>query len=72
MLLIYFISGLARWATGLAALLESARLNSPIPSRSSRCLSACGIVHGSHEWLEVYVLGLRQRLRKPPARGRPI
>ena len=56
LLLIYFIYGLAFWAMGLAVLLESGRAASP---HSLYWLSAFGLLHGTHEWLEAYLLAAR-------------
>lgn len=59
LLLIYFVYGLAFWAMGLAVLLESGRAPSASHARNLHWLSAFGILHGTHEWLEAYLLGAR-------------
>ena len=59
MLLIYFVYGLAFWAMGLAVLLESGRATSAGQARNLRWLSAFGIIHGTHEWLEAFLLEAR-------------
>ncbi|MFH1183721.1 MAG: hypothetical protein V1755_01615, partial [Chloroflexota bacterium] len=59
LLLVYFVYGLAFWAMGLAVLLESGRAASANQARSLHWLSAFGILHGTHEWLEAYLLAAR-------------
>jgi len=59
LLLIYFAYGLAFWAMGLAVLLESGRASSASAARSLQWLAAFGILHGTHEWLEAFLLVLR-------------
>ncbi|MFH1184320.1 MAG: sensor histidine kinase [Chloroflexota bacterium] len=59
LLLVYFVYGLAFWAMGLAVLLESGRAASTDQARSLHWLSAFGILHGTHEWLEAYLLAAR-------------
>jgi signal transduction histidine kinase len=59
LLLVYFAYGLAFWAMGLAVLLESGRAPSKGDARSLHWLAAFGILHGTHEWLEAFLLVLR-------------
>jgi hypothetical protein len=59
LLLVYFAYGLAFWAMGLAVLLESGRAPSKGIARSLHWLAAFGILHGTHEWLEAFLLVLR-------------
>jgi signal transduction histidine kinase len=59
LLLVYFAYGLAFWAMGLAVLLESGRAPSKGIARSLHWLAAFGILHGTHEWLEAYLLVVR-------------
>ncbi|HEY5984535.1 MAG TPA: ATP-binding protein [Anaerolineales bacterium] len=59
LLLVYFVYGLAFWAMGLAVLLESGRAPSTAEARRLQWLSAFGVVHGTHEWLEAYLLVAR-------------
>jgi signal transduction histidine kinase len=54
--LIYFIYGLSFFAMGLAILLETGRSPSLAEKVSLRYLAAFGMVHGTHEWLESYIL----------------
>lgn len=54
--LIYFAYGLSFFAMGLAILLETGRSPSLAEKVSLRFLAAFGLVHGTHEWLESYVL----------------
>jgi signal transduction histidine kinase len=58
-LLIYFVYGLAFWAMGLAVLLESGRAGSATQGRSLHWLAAFGMLHGTHEWLEAFILAAR-------------
>jgi signal transduction histidine kinase len=54
--LIYFVYGLSFFAMGLALLLEAGRSPSLAEKASLRFLGAFGLVHGTHEWLESYLL----------------
>lgn len=54
-LLVYFVYGLAFWVMGLAVLLESVRADSVTERRSLEWLAAFGMLHGTHEWFEMYV-----------------
>lgn len=56
LLLVYFVYGLAFYALGLAVLLETGRAGSRSEARRLGCLAAFGIMHGTHEWLEAYLL----------------
>ncbi len=53
---IYFLYGLAFFAMGLAVLLEMGRAPGMAEALPLRFLAAFGILHGTHEWLESYVL----------------
>jgi signal transduction histidine kinase len=54
--LIYFIYGLSFFAMGLAILLETGRSPSLAEKASLHFLGAFGLIHGTHEWLESYLL----------------
>ncbi len=54
--LIFFIYGLAFFAMGVAMALESGRRLALADARVLRPLAAFGILHGTHEWLESYLL----------------
>jgi signal transduction histidine kinase len=56
LVLIYFCYGLAFLAMGLAVLLEAGRSPGLAAGRGLRYLAAFGIIHGTHEWLESYLL----------------
>jgi signal transduction histidine kinase len=56
LILTYFVYGLAFFAMGLAMLLETGRYPGLAEARSLRFLAAFGIIHGTHEWLESYLL----------------
>jgi signal transduction histidine kinase len=51
---IYFVYGLAFFAMGLAVLLEMGRASELRFARSMPWLAAFGLIHGSHEWLEMF------------------
>ncbi|MFP3854858.1 MAG: hypothetical protein ACLFWD_11260, partial [Anaerolineales bacterium] len=51
---IYFIYGLAFYSMGLAILLEISRGPSSHLRTSLRPLAAFGLLHGLHEWLEMF------------------
>jgi len=51
---IYFIYGLAFFAMGLAVLLEMGRTSQLRFARSMPWLAAFGLIHGGHEWLEMF------------------
>lgn len=53
--LVFFIYGLAFFSMGLALFLESGRISSLLESRSWLPLAAFGLIHGSHEWLEMFL-----------------
>lgn len=54
--IIYFIYGLAFFGMGIAMALESGRSPALAEARVLRPLSAFGLIHGTHEWLESYIL----------------
>ena len=56
LILIYFFYGLSFFAMGLAVLLETGRSPALAGGRSLRLLAAFGILHGTHEWLESFLL----------------
>ena len=53
---IYFVYGLAFFGMGLAMALESGRLPALAEAKALRALAAFGIIHGTHEWFESYLL----------------
>ncbi len=56
LILTYFFYGLSFFAMGLAVLLETGRSPALSEARSLRFLAAFGLLHGTHEWLESYLL----------------
>src|SRR5512140_2379226 len=56
LLLTYFFYGLAFFAMGIAMLLETGRSPALAEARSLRYLATFGLLHGTHEWLESYLL----------------
>ncbi len=60
LLLIYFVYGLAFWIMGLAVLLESGRASTQREGSTLRWLSAFGVSHGTHEWLEAFLRATQQ------------
>jgi len=51
---VYFVYGLAFFSMGLAILLERGRASDPRLSHALRLLAFFGLVHGGHEWLEMF------------------
>src|SRR5512140_723585 len=56
LLLTYFFYGLAFFAMGIAMFLETGRSPALAHAGSLRFLAAFGLLHGTHEWLESYLL----------------
>ncbi len=64
---IFFIYGLAFFSMGLAILLEMGHGSDPRLTRALRPLAAFGLIHGGHEWLEMFErLGLLGGARIDP------
>jgi len=55
-LIVFFVYGAAFFAMGLAMALETSRFPSLANTNLLRPLAAFGILHGLHEWLEIYLL----------------
>lgn len=53
---VYFIYGLSFFSMGLAVLLEVGRSSELDIARALRFLAGFGLVHGTHEWLEMFLL----------------
>ncbi len=53
---VFFIYGLAFFSMGLALMLEAGRSPFLAEARPLRTLAFFGLVHGSHEWLEVLLI----------------
>jgi signal transduction histidine kinase len=65
--LIFFIYGLAFFCMGLATALEAGRATDERLSRALRFLGVFGLLHGLHEWVEMFeILGLLPGLRAAP------
>jgi signal transduction histidine kinase len=56
LLLIFFIYGLAFFSMGLATLLEARRSPGLLEAQLLRPLTVFGLVHGAHEWFEIFIL----------------
>ena len=56
LIITYFFYGLSFFTMGLAVLLETGRSPVLAEARSLRLLAAFGILHGTHEWLESFLL----------------
>jgi signal transduction histidine kinase len=67
LLITYFFYGLSFFAMGLAMLLETGQSPALAEARSLRFLAAFGILHGTHEWLESYLLQAQQAGTSLPA-----
>ena len=55
-LLVYFIYGLGFFSMGIALVLESYRTPGLAERRELRPLALFGLMHGIHEWVEIYIL----------------
>lgn len=53
---VYFLYGLSFFSMGLAVLLEVGRSSELDFARALRSLAGFGLVHGIHEWLEMFLL----------------
>ena len=51
---IFFIYGLAFYSLGLALLVESGRSSQLSLARSMRLLAGFGLLHGTHEWIDMF------------------
>jgi len=54
--LVYFVYGLAFFGMGIIMTLESGRSPALAQARVLRPLAAFGLIHGTHEWLEAYLI----------------
>src|SRR3990172_5188225 len=57
--LVFFIYGLAFFGMGITMALESGRSPALGKARVLRPLAAFGLIHGTHEWMEAYLLQAR-------------
>jgi signal transduction histidine kinase len=53
---VYFFYGLSFFSMGLAVLLEVGRSSEMDFARALRSLAGFGLIHGGHEWIEMFVL----------------
>ncbi|MBI5839157.1 MAG: sensor histidine kinase [Chloroflexi bacterium] len=56
---VFFVYGLAFFGMGIAMALESGRSPALVEARVLRPLAAFGLIHGTHEWMESYLLQAR-------------
>lgn len=56
LLIVYFLYGLSFFSMGLILILESTRTSSPELIRLLRPLAIFGLLHGIHEWLEIFLI----------------
>jgi signal transduction histidine kinase len=56
---VYFLYGLAFYSMGFALLVESGRASELGFARSMRLLSGFGLLHGIHEWLDMFENAMR-------------
>jgi signal transduction histidine kinase len=56
LLIVYFLYGLSFFSMGLILILESTRTSSLELIRLLRPLSIFGLLHGIHEWLEIFLI----------------
>ncbi len=59
LLIVYFLYGLSFFSMGLILILESTRTSSSELIRLLRPLSIFGLLHGIHEWLEIFLIQAR-------------
>ncbi|MBN1450992.1 MAG: sensor histidine kinase [Anaerolineales bacterium] len=57
--LVFFIYGLAFFGMGITMALESGRSPALAEARVLRPLAAFGLIHGTHEWMESYLIQAR-------------
>lgn len=55
-IIVYFFYGLSFFCMGLAILLEAGRPSELDFARALKPLAVFGLIHGSHEWLEMFLL----------------
>lgn len=60
LLIVYFAYGLSFFSMGLVLILESTRVSSLELIRLLRPLAVFGLLHGIHEWLEIYLIQARR------------
>lgn len=53
---VYFFYGLSFFSMGLAVLLEVGRSSEMDFARALRSLAGFGLIHGGHEWIEMFIL----------------
>lgn len=58
LIVIFFLYGLAFYSMGLALLVESGRASELGFARSMRLLAGFGLLHGSHEWIDMAERGV--------------
>lgn len=56
LLLVYFVYGLAFFSLGIALTVESGRSPAIAEAQVLRPLAIFGLLHGTHEWLEAYLM----------------
>src|SRR3989304_10190006 len=62
---VYFFYGLSFFSMGLVVLLESGHASELDFARALRPLAGFGLIHGSHEWLEMFLLIHRHAISDP-------
>src|SRR4030066_152913 len=55
-IIVFFFYGLSFFAMGLAVLLEAGRPSELDFAHALRPLAGFGLIHGSHEWIEMFLL----------------
>lgn len=66
--LVYFIYGLSFFSMGLVMLLESWRVDPAMPQRNIiRPMAVFGLLHGLHEWFEIFILQVEIFEKATPA-----
>jgi signal transduction histidine kinase len=65
-IIVYFFYGLSFFAMGLAVLLEAGRPSELDFAHALRPLAGFGLIHGSHEWIEMFLLIREKTAHIPP------
>ena len=68
-IIVYFFYGLSFFCMGLAVLLEAGRPSELDFARALRPLAGFGLIHGSHEWIEMFLLIREKTIHISPTDG---
>jgi signal transduction histidine kinase len=68
-IIVYFFYGLSFFSMGLAVLLEAGRPSELDFARALKPLAGFGLIHGMHEWIEMFLLIREKTAHIPPTDG---